>query len=305
MRYEKFQEDHPGVWVYIKNNYLDFKDFELSEKIEKIYDIRLDPEKIRNIRRAEDWKKKEVENNGDFERVAFINCLHIPFLDEKILTLLVKFLKYFKPHKLYSLGDYLDWYSISQFNKDPGRIGRLQTDIDMGNTILDQLCKLVDDIEWLDGNHEYRMIRYLRRNPEFYGLKCLEISSLLHLKKRGIKHHPYMQPPISHHGFQIHHGSVIRKYSGWTAKGHWEKFGGCGIVGHSHRLGNFVKRNTQGIFGWYENGCLCSLEPEYLDFADWIQGWSIAYFTKKDLFHLEQIPIVKHQFLFQGRLFSI
>lgn len=297
-------EDNLHIHNFVEESYLNSKDFELSRQIKINWGIDIDPEKIRTLRRKEGWKKRECNNNEHFEKVVFINCLHIPFQDQKLFDLLITFLRYFKPNKLYIMGDYLDWYSISQFDKDPKRMGHLQADIDIGNTILDQLCKVVDVVEWLDGNHEYRMIRYLRRNPEFYGLKCLEISSLLHLKERGIKHHPYMKPPISHHGFQIHHGSVIRKYSGWSAKGMYEKFSGCGIMGHSHRGGSFIKRTSLGICGWYENMCLCSLEPEYLDFADWVQGWSIAYFTKKDLFHLEQIPVIKHEFLFQGKLFK-
>ncbi len=301
---DTFWIDNPDIYNYIKHSYSTLKDFEISKQISNNWHIDVDPEKIRNLRRKENWKKKEFNSSEHFEKVVFINCLHIPFQDQKLFDLLMSFLRYFKPNKLYILGDFLDWYTISYFDKNPKRMGHLQDDLDMGDRLLERLYNMVENVEFLDGNHEYRMIRYLRQNPELYGLKCLEIPSLLHLKERGIKHYSYLRPPIKYHNFQIHHGSLIRKYSGWTAKGHWEKFGGCGIVGHSHRGGNFLKRTSLGISGWYENMCLCSLEPEYLDFADWVQGWSIAYFTKKDLFHLEQVPVIDHQFLFQGKLFQ-
>jgi len=143
----------------------------------------------------------------------------------------------------------------------------------------------------------------LRKNPELYGLRCLEMKNLLFLPKRNIRYHRYLDAPYKYYSLQIHHGNIIRKYSGWTAKALFEKYAGCGICGHSHRGGNFLKRNTQGIWGWYENMCMCNLNPEYQDFVDWIQGFSVAYFTKKDLFHLEQIPIIEHKFLFNGKLF--
>ena len=181
----------------------------------------------------------------------------------------------------------------------------LQDELDIAEGILNWIYREVTDVTFLEGNHEYRITRHLRKNPELFGLNCLRMPELLGLIEKKIKYYPYLHPPIKYHGFQVHHGNLIRKHSGWSAKALYFKYAGCGIVGHTHRMGSYIVRNTEGIFGWYENGCLCSLQPEYQDFVNWIQGWSIAYFTKKDLFHLEQIPVVDYKFLFNGRLFKI
>jgi len=301
-------QKHPEVVTHINKSWLNLSDYELSQDIYRDYAIKLNPETIRNLRRKEGWIK-QVSANAEtplkLERVIFVGDFHVPFHDYKLFELLLQFMQYFKPDKCFIIGDLLDCYSVSRFDKDPTRIGNLQTELDLAQNIIDKIFKLCKDITFLEGNHEWRITKHLRKNPELYGLDCLSIPSLLRLADKNIKCHSYMNPPLKYHKFQITHGNIIRKYSGWTAKALWEKYAGCGICGHSHRGGNFIKRNTQGIFGWYENMAMCSLEPEYLDFADWIQGWSIAYFTKKDLFHLEQIPVVKHQFLFQGKLFSI
>jgi len=283
-------------------------DYEISQEIERNFGLNINPESIRNLRRKMEWIKNEtnVQNNKHkFERVVFIGDFHIPFHDYKLFELLTKFLKFFKPQKCFILGDLLDCYSVSKFDKDPKRLGNLQLELDLAENIIDKIYKHCKDITFLEGNHEYRITKHLRQNPQLYGLDCLSIPSLLHFAQKNVKFYPYLHAPIKYHKFQITHGHIIRKYSGWTAKGLYEKYGGCGICGHSHRGGNFIKRNTQGIFAWYEDMCFCSLDPEYLDFADWQQGWSIAYFTDKDLFHLEQIPVIDHQFLFQGRLFSV
>lgn len=239
-----------------------------------------------------------------FEKAVFVGDFHIPYHDKILLFLLYDFLDFFKPDKLFILGDLLDCYSLSSFDKNPKRIASLQDELDEANEVLDKLCALVKDVELFLGNHEARLSKHLKRHPELYGLKALEWENLLKLNERGIKLHRYSEPPYLYHGLQIHHGTAIRKHSGWTAKAHYEKYGGCGIIGHVHRGGNYLKRNTQGIWGWYENMCMCRLDPEYQDFVDWIQGFSVAYFTEKDLFHLEQIPVIDHRFIFNGVYFS-
>jgi len=301
--------EHPEVKDYINRSWTVLKDWQLCEEIYKQFAVKIsDPETIRNLRRKEGWIKVTTNNQSSankFEKVLFIGDFHIPDHDKKLVELLIKFIKYFKPDKIYLIGDLIDCYPVSKFYKSVDRMGDLQKELDIAQNIIDKIFKLCKDITFLEGNHEHRIVTYLEANPALFGLDCLKIESLLGLDKRGIKSYGYKHEPIEHHKFQIHHGNIFRKYSGWSAKGLWEKYGGCGIAGHSHRGGNFIKRTRQGIFAWYENMCLCKKEASYGDFFDWHQGWSIAYFTKKDLFHLEQIPVVKHQFLFQGKMFTI
>lgn len=298
--------NHPEAKLHINKSWTVLSDYELAQDIYRDYAIKINPETIRNLRRKEGWIKEG--NNGvshKFEKVIFIGDLHIPDHDEKLIDLLIKFIKYFKPDKCYIIGDLIDCYPVSRFCKSVDRMGKLQLELDIAQDFIDKIFKLCKDITFLSGNHEERVRTYLQENPALFGLKCLEIESLLGLKERGIKSYPYKHEPIEHHKFQIHHGSLIRKHSGWTAKALYERYGGSGICGHSHRGSNYIKRTRQGVFGWYENMCLCRTDLAYGDFFDWHQGWSVAYFNKKDLFHLEQIPVVHHKFLFQGHMFSI
>jgi len=296
-----------GVSEFIEAHYKEWSGKDVARALCRKYKLYIDSEDIRNFRRAKGWKKKEQESLMEqFIKVVFVTCFHAPYHDEILFELFIEFLKYFKPDKLFILGDFMDWYQVSRFDKNPNRLGKLQEDVDVSIELLDEMQKVVDDIEFLDGNHEYRMEVYLKKHPGLHGLRCLEIPSLLGLRERNIKHYSYHHPPIKFHRFQIHHGNLIRKYSGWTAKGLYEKYGGNGICGHSHRMGSFIKRNTSGIWGWWESGCMCRLDPEYQDFVDWVQGWSVGYFDKrkgKELFYLEQVPVIKGKFLFEGRMF--
>jgi hypothetical protein len=250
------------------------------------------------------WTRHKKANAEKFKRHAFAGCFHIPEHDPQLLALFYVFLKHFKPHKLWLLGDIIDWTQVGRWPVDPKRLDRLQDDLDLGIAIIDALLSLVPEVEILGGNHEERMITFLKEHPKIHSLRALQVPALLELEGKGIKYHPWKRPPVKYHGLQIHHGSLIRKHSGWTAKGHYEKYGGCGIINHCHRGGSYIKRTSEGTHGWWENMCMCKLDPPYAGFVDWVQGWSIAYFTEKDLFHLEQIPVIKHKFLFQGRLFK-
>jgi hypothetical protein len=67
----------------------------------------------------------------------------------------------------------------------------------------------------------------------------------------------------------------VRKWSGWSGKGEWEKYGRSGVSGHTHRLGWFVHRDHNGNSNWAETGCTCLLESPYgVDF-DWQQGFVV------------------------------
>jgi len=307
MRNEQFWKEHIRVYNYIKENYQNCTYFGLTAEIAERFKIKLDPEKIRWLCRDEGWKKRvstDAESIEKFEKVVFVGDFHIPFHDVKLVRLFMQFLHYFKPDKLFLMGDVLDCYSVSKFNKNPKRIGTLQDELDLAEGLINQIYRVVKDIVFFEGNHEERIRTHLKAHPQLFGLRCLEISELLDLKSKGVKCYPYMHSPVKYHGLQIHHGTYVSIHSGWTSKRHYRDYGGCGIIGHCHRGGSYLKRDMQGVWGWWENMCMCILQMGYRNFFNWIQGWSVAYFTKKDLFHLEQVPVIKHKFLFQGKLFS-
>lgn len=307
MRNEQFWNEHIEVYNYIRDNYQSFRDIDLVTGISERFKIEIASENIRYLRRREGWKKRvstTAESVEKFEKVVFVGDFHIPFHDVKLVKLFMQFLHYFKPDKLFLMGDLLDCYSLSKYLKTPKRIATLQDELDIAEGLINQIYRVVKDIVFFEGNHEERIRTHLKAKPQLFGLRCLEISELLDLKSKGIKSYPYMHCPVKYHGLQIHHGTYISIHSGWTAKKHYTEFGGCGIIGHCHRGGSYLKRDMQGVFGWWENMCMSIVSMEYRNFFNWIQGWSVAYFTKKDLFHLEQVPVIKHKFLFQGKLFS-
>lgn len=115
-----------------------------------------------------------------------------------------------RPDKIVFMGDFLTMECLSFFDKDKrqkmeGR--RYKKEIDKGNDALDiifyPLNELQDrqrrnkdkiyrpEIVFLEGNHCYRLVRYLEFDPTFLGM--VSIQKDLKLKERNISFLPYRE----------------------------------------------------------------------------------------------------------------
>lgn len=133
-----------------------------------------------------------------------------------------------------------------------------------------------------------RLERYLKKHPELYSLDALKLPNLLDLKKYNIE---YSDKGIKLGNLKIIHGDMVRKFSGYTARGELEKHDSSGICGHVHRLSCYYYRTPERYLAWYESGCLCDLNPEYINEPNWQQAFLYGY-VEKDSFAVTPIPIV-------------
>lgn len=225
-----------------------------------------------------------------------ISDLHIPYHDPFAWQLFLNIVKVVKPTKINLAGDLLDFYQLSTFDKDPEQIknGGLQENLDqwfhMGREMQREApptCKYT----FVPGNHEDRLRRYLNRNPELYGLRALELSSLMRLDELGITYHEdeiEVIPGL----LLVKHGKVVRRDSAYSAKGELEveKYAISTITGHTHRLGTHYARTRLRVVKAHENGCLCLLNPEYVKNPNWQQGLTMTTHFGGELFHVEDIP---------------
>lgn len=243
----------------------------------------------------------------DYDVIIAAGDFHIPFEDKKATSILKQYLKERQPDTLIFNGDFLDCYSLSKFTKDPSRITQLQDDINYARKELRQYRKLLPnaDIYYMikGANHEERLQKYLwSKAPELAKLEGLRIEKLLELDELGIK-------PITDriwislgNELLITHGDLVRKFSGYSAKGMFDKHGKSILMNHTHRLGAHYHRNATGMHAAFENGCMCDLNPEYIFNPDWQQGFSIIYKKKgKNRFYVEQVPIIDGVAIIEGK----
>lgn len=205
------------------------------------------------------------------------------------------------------MGDIIDFYAISRFVKDPERVNKLQEEIDETANILKQIRQVNPSavIVYVKGNHEYRLQKYLWSTAkEVSSLRDLTVPQLLGLRHLDIMYNE--QGRLQHYGIVVKHGSVVRKFSGYSARAEFEKTGRSGVSGHTHRANVYYQANDGGEFAWMECGCMCSLQQEYLEGEkpNWMQGWGVGYFKKRtDRFFLNFIPFVDGKAFYQGKEF--
>lgn len=237
---------------------------------------------------------------------AVISDTHIPFQDPEVLQAVEGFLAETQPDVLVYNGDIFDFYQISEYEKDPTRIATMQKEVDTVTKMFDRHKKLMPKAErwFITGTHERRLQRFLwTKASALSSLRCLTLDSLFGLSDRGIKLVDFEQGIIVNNTFLILHGDITSIHSGFTAKRLMEKHGGCGIAGHCHRAGSYYKRDRFGTWAWWEGGCLCSLNPDWISNPNWTQGFSLVHFNG-NRFWVEQIPIIGGTFLYGGKLYG-
>lgn len=234
-----------------------------------------------------------IRKAGRFVKAFLYGDTHVPFEDKRATSVVQKVSMDYGPDIIAHMGDLLDCYSLSRYDKNPDRKETLQDEIDMARNHLAQLRDLHPNarIVYLEGNHEDRLRRLLW-NLEGPAAVLAQLTAfkkyitwpeLLGLRSLHIEFIPYAEQSRKQilPKFILKHGTVVRARSAYTANGEWSKYGRSGASGHTHRLGAFFHRDHNGNHGWVETGCTCRLDPEYTVDPDWQQGAVAITFDTK------------------------
>lgn len=210
-----------------------------------------------------------------------------------------------KPDEVWLLGDIMDAEEIKRFEGDPNN-PKFTEEIGSAGTFLDDLQRVSPKSRkvWMDGNHEYRLTKWLWAMPMF-ARERLVIGRLLSMEKRKIEYHPYEDGAIYvTDTFIAEHGDKTSKHSSYTARAMTDARGISGISGHTHRLGAFHRNDYGGGVEWYENGCLRDLHPDWImSKPNWQHGFHVGYF-KGNEYHITPYKIKSGSVLHNGSIFS-
>jgi len=237
--------------------------------------------------------------------IAVLGDTHNPYQDAESLALAEELLLEVNPDYIIYNGDMCDFYQISVFSKNPSRLDNLQSDIDNTRAMFRRHQEKFPNAKKLliEGNHELRWQSFLwNKASVLNSLDCLKLEELYGLKEYGIQHISYEQGIMVNDVFLILHGDMASKHSSYTAKRMFEKHGGCGLCAHTHRGGAYYTRNRFGTWGWFENFCLCHLNPDWVKNPNWQQGFTLIHFIG-DRFWVEAIPIINHALIYGGRIY--
>ncbi len=239
---------------------------------------------------------------------------HFPSHDPAALGAVRGLIQAVDPEQLIHGGDLLDCYTLSRFSQDPNRKESLQDEIDMARRHLHEVAQLAPNARryLLEGNHEDRLRRVIwdlpgaaSALPKLVAFReAMTWPSLLQLEGVGFQwigteeqSRTRLLPKLI-----TKHGTAVRKWSGYSARSEYERYGKGGISGHTHRLGAFYHRDHNGSHVWWESGCTCRLDPEYMSDPDWQQGALVITHTRDgERYTIEPVYIEAGRALWRDR----
>jgi predicted phosphodiesterase len=209
---------------------------------------------------------------------------HFPYADPSVLAILRAIAQDMQPNFLVHMGDLLDCYGISSYDKDPHRKETLQDEIDQARAHLAamRLASPASRFILLEGNHEQRLQRVLWNLPGPAATlnqltafqKAMTWPSLLGLDELRIEWVETNDQAKQRFlpKFIVKHGTIVRTRSGLTASAEQMKYNKSGASGHTHRLAAVWRKDSNGSHVWIETGCCCDVNPQYCTDPDWQQG---------------------------------
>lgn len=214
-------------------------------------------------------------------KVCILSDFHIPYHDEAAIDAAFKYIQDTQPSTVILNGDVLDFYKLSRFMKEDAKRDP-EEEISIANKILQDLRNIVpnSEIYYIIGNHETRLENYTIGNaPALFKI----VPSIFKLIKcRDLNIFGCGALTIND-TFICEHGKLLGNKSGLSAIKELEAHYMNGATGHTHRLAKFITRKAGKKFVWFETGCLCSLNPNYMINPDWQQGFVVLEYKNGKL----------------------
>ena len=216
--------------------------------------------------------------------VIVLPDMHVPKHDKKALKAVLNYVADNPVNEIVILGDFMDMDCISSHNEKNLRAvaaQTLQNDYEEGQKVLDSIVKAGGgaDVTLLEGNHEYRVERYVDANPQVEGM--IEIEKGLDLSNHNVgwvrfwsKGEIYKVGKCS-----FIHGRYTNEHH---AKRHAIDYGGNVVYGHTHDVQqhSLVRVGEHDTVVAQSLGCLCEYAQPYMHGAPskWQQAFGQFYF---------------------------
>lgn len=240
-------------------------------------------------------KREVFKLPASVKKVLLLSDIHFPYQDNDAITAALEYGKKEKVDCIFLNGDILDFYQLSFHEKDPRKTS-IPDELEMCRNFFKILRASFPTalIYYIPGNHEIRMERYLKvKAPELLDLEEFRLDVLLRVREQNIN--------FLTHGTKVYFGKLLVE--------HGDKMRGTGgvnpartlflrlkrhaVCGHFHR----TSENTAKVYDGesvvtYSTGCLCELEPGYLEVNEHNHGFGIVE-MQGDHFTLSNKKIIK------------
>lgn len=237
------------------------------------------------------YRQKEIKTEAIKIKNGIViigSDIHIPFQDNKAVEAFKSYCKEIQPSAIVLNGDVLDFYKLSRFVKGEGR--NPYEEISECQELLKSLKEACpnSEIYYVIGNHETRLETYVLNNAPHLASLVEDVFTIIKTKDIGIIG---CSEVLINDNFICTHGKLLGSKAGMSAMKEIEKHYMSGASGHTHRLAKFLTRKARRKFVWLETGCLCDLNPEYVQDPDWQQGFAVIQFENSKLKRAEVVEI--------------
>jgi predicted phosphodiesterase len=235
------------------------------------------------------------------KKVMVLPDIHFP--DNISLKAIEKFMADYQPDVLIYLGDVLDLRYLSKFDKDNRLIlgNKLRKEYNAIMSLMDKHIKLskADKIYFIEGNHEFRVRKFLESYPA--GVGFIEIPIAMKLEERGIKW-VEMNDWVRLGKLFFTHGVY---YNVYHARKHVDTYQRNMIYGHTHAIqvhSGFHPFDKKLPHVAKSIGCLCDLNPDYMKNRpnQWVNAFYICEIETSGIFSDNIITIVNGEFRIPG-----
>lgn len=210
--------------------------------------------------------------------------LHLPYHDPGALDIAIN---YAISHKttdfLILLGDTMDAYQLSRFNKDP-QARSWPEEIAMTKALLAQLAGIFGVVVFKAGNHEVRYDDYMRmKAPALIGVPNFEYATVMGFEEIGAQYVNWNQVVhVGEHLTLLHGHEYGRSFFNPVnaARGLFLRAKSCAVCAHQHSTSHHDEPNIRDVMlATWSIGCLCDLHPEYAPLNKWNHGFGTLHYN--------------------------
>ena len=232
------------------------------------------------------------------KRIVIVSDMQIPFHDTKAVANLIAFVKEFKPDDVVTIGDEIDFNTLSRFAEGTPEAYEQTLGADRDTAV--QVLKDLQVTHMVRSNHSDRIYtQIMRKIPSFLSLPELRFERFMKLDELEIKFHrkPFAIAPnwLAVHGDQ----TPIKSQGGLSALEAARRYGRNVISGHTHRMGRSSFTEAYGgkqgrvLHGVEVGNLMCLAKAGYMKgYANWQTGFALMYVdgnhVSVDLIYMEK-----------------
>jgi hypothetical protein len=241
-------------------------------------------------------------------QILIINDIHAPVHDPHAMDVMFQVGRALPLDEVVINGDLFDCAALSRFTPSAQQPLRWVDERLESLPIVGEIRSQFGDlpIKYRLGNHDIRVHSWIDAHATpLQGLFTIEqMMGISDLNFDIVdSEHTY----LAEGKLMIKHGTKVSKFGGYSVKKEVDDAGMSVIMGHVHRRAIIEVRKTAHNLIGVEGGCLCDLNPSYInpeDTANWQQAATVVTEYGDGSFDVELVRIQEGKAMFRGKMFS-